>query len=82
MKPTYKLISAVQWAKTCMHDAVRTVPGSLARDYALEKLRGAIAEPRRAVDEILSQGRAVPRCAIIDLRACELAVPKLEAGTV
>lgn len=76
------LIDGIAWAKTCMIVAAATAPGSPARDRELAKLRGAVVEPRRIADEVLGKGQSLPRDLIVDLRACELAIPKLEAGAV
>ena len=77
-----RLIDEVAWAKTCMLIAAATPPSSTERDCEMAKLRQAVDEPRRAVDEILGRGQAVPRAVLIELRTCELAIPKLEAGAV
>ena len=77
-----RLIDAVAWAKTCMILTAATKPGSPERDSELGKLRSSIVEPRRIVDEAFAQGQSLPRELIIDLRACEMAVPKLEQGAV
>ena len=34
------------------------------------------------IDEVFNQGQSLPRELIIELRTCELAIPKLEAGAV
>lgn len=75
-----RLVDTVTRAKTCLLIAAATPPGGAERARELEALRQAIVEPRRVVDEILGRGQAVPRDVIVELRACELAVPKLEAG--
>jgi hypothetical protein len=77
-----RLIDDVAWAKTCMLICAATTPGSSERDHEMQKLRQAVIEPRRAVDEILGCGQAVPRDVLIELRTCELAIPQLEAGAV
>jgi hypothetical protein len=77
-----RLIDTVAWAKTCMLVTAATKPGSPERETELMTLRQAIIEPRKIVDEILEQGKALPREVLITLRTCELAVPKLEAGAV
>lgn len=77
-----RLIDAVAWAKTCMFITAATSPGSIERARELDKLREAIVEPRRAIDEILGNAQALPRDVLIALRTCELALPKLEAGAV
>ena len=77
-----RLIDAVAWAKTCLILTAATKPGSPERARELAKLREAIVEPRRGVDEAFAQGQSLPRELIIDLRACELSVPKLEQGAV
>ncbi len=77
-----RLIDDVAWAKTCLLVAAATAPKSPDRAREMERLRAAVVGPRSVVDEILSRGQAVPRAVIIELRTCELAVPKLEAGAV
>jgi hypothetical protein len=77
-----RLIDDVAWAKTCLLVAAATSPGSSAREDELEKLRRAVAGPRRVVDKLRAQGQVVPRAVIVELRVCELAIPKLEAGAV
>jgi hypothetical protein len=77
-----QLIDAVAWAKTCMLIAASTLPSSPERTAELDKLRHGVVEPRRVVDEILGLGQTVPRDLLVELRACELAIPKLEAGAV
>ena len=77
-----RLIDTVAWAKTCMIITAATKPGSPERVQELDKLREAVIEPRRIVDEAFTQGQSLPRELIIDLRACELSVPKLEQGAV
>jgi hypothetical protein len=77
-----RLIDHVAWAKTCMLLAAATKPGSPERTREMEQLRQAVVEPRRAVDEILGRGQAVPREVLITLRTCELAIPQLEAGAI
>lgn len=77
-----RLIDEVAWAKTCMLIAAATKPGSPERSTEMEKLRAAVVGPRKIVDEILRNAQAVPRDLIIELRTCELAIPKLEAGAV
>ena len=77
-----RLIDDVAWAKTCMIIAAATPPKSPERERELEKLRKAVVEPRRVVDEVFSQGQVLPRELIIDLRTCELAIPALEEGAV
>ena len=77
-----RLIDAVAWAKTCLLVTAATAPGSPARAHELEKLRQAVVEPRRVVDEILGNAQALPRAVLVELRTCELALPKLEAGAV
>lgn len=77
-----RLINEVAWAKTCMLIAAGTAPGSSDRARELEKLRQAVIEPRRGVDEVFNQVQSLPRELIIELRTCELAIPKLEAGAV
>ena len=77
-----RLIDGVAWAKTCMLVAAATPPKSPARDREMDKLREAVVEPRRVVDEVFSLGQSLPRELIIELRTCELAIPKLEEGAV
>lgn len=77
-----RLIDAVAWAKTCMLIAAAAAPGSPERTHEMTLLRQAVLEPRREVDEILGRGQAVPREVLVTLRACELAIPQLEAGAV
>lgn len=77
-----RLIDSIAWAKTCMLITAATAPGSPARAAELDKLRAAIVEPRRVVDEILAKTQAVPRNLLVELRTCELAISKLEAGAV
>jgi len=76
------LIDTVAWAKTCMIITAATAPKSPERERELEKLREAVVEPRRVVDEVFGQGQSLPRDLIIELRTCELAIPKLEAGAM
>jgi len=77
-----RLIDLVAWAKTCMLICAATRPESPERADELSKLREAVVEPRRAVDEVLGRGQSLPRDVIITLRTCELAIPKLEAGAI
>jgi len=77
-----RLIDEVAWAKTCMLITAATPPRSAERDTELAKLRTAVVEPRRLVDEVLSKAQVVPQNLLIELRSCELAIPKLEAGAV
>ena len=77
-----RLIDDVAWAKTCMIVTAGTAPGSPDRDRELSKLRAAVAPPRKAVDEVFAQGQSLPRDLIVELRTCELAISKLEAGAV
>lgn len=77
-----RLIDDVAWAKTCMIVAAATAPGSPAREDELEKLRQAVVGPRRTVDEVVGLGQVVTTAVLVDLRVCELAIPKLEAGAV
>lgn len=76
------LIDAVAWAKTCMLIAAATAPKSAERDREMAKLREAVVEPRRIIDEVFSKGQALPRELIIALRTCEMAIPQLEAGAI
>ena len=77
-----RLIDGVAWAKTCMIVTAATAPGSPARDRELEKLRTAIVDPRKIVDDVFGKGQSLPRELVIELRTCELALPKLEQGAV
>lgn len=76
------LIDQVAWAKTCLMICAATRPGSSERTDELNKLRAAVIEPRRSVDEILERSQDLPREILVELRTCELAIPKLEAGAV
>lgn len=77
-----RLIDNIAWAKTCMLIAAATAPGSSDRDREMEKLRKAVIEPRRVVDEVFGQGQSLPRELLIELCTCELAIPKLAQGAV
>jgi hypothetical protein len=77
-----RLIDGVAWAQTCLLLTATTPPGSPERLRELDKLREAIVEPRREIDEILGKAQALPQNVLIALRTCELALPKLEAGAV
>jgi len=77
-----RLIDEVAWAKTCMLIAAATKPSSPEREHEMEKLRAAIVEPRRVIDEAFGKGQSLPREVLIALRTCELAIPKLDAGAV
>jgi hypothetical protein len=77
-----RLIDSIAWAKTCMLLAAATAPKTPAREHELEKLRKAVIEPRRDVDAVFNQGKSLPRELLIELRTCELAIPKLETGAV
>jgi len=76
------LIDLVAWAKTCMIITAATLPNSPARSRTLGELREAVIEPRRIIDEILGRALELPRAILVELRVCELAIPKLEAGAV
>jgi hypothetical protein len=78
----YRLIDLVAWAKTCLLLTAATLPGSPERARTLAELQEAVVEPRRLVDEILHSGQALPQNLLVDLRASEMAIPKLEAGAV
>jgi hypothetical protein len=73
-----RLIDTVAWAKTCMLIAAATAPKSPDREREMEKLREAVVEPRRVVDDVFNRGQSLPRDLIVELRTCELAIPKLE----
>ena len=77
-----RLIEQVAWAKTCLLVAAATTPGSADRVRELDELRRAVVDPRRTIDSVFAQGQSLPRDVIIELRVCELAIPKLEAGAV
>lgn len=77
-----RLINDVAWAKTCLIVTAATKPGSAEREREMTKLREAIVEPRRVVDEVFQKGQSLPREVLVQLRTCELAIPKLEAGAV
>ena len=77
-----RLIDEVAWAKTCMLVTAATSPGSAERASEMQKLRTAVAGPRKILDEIFAQGQAAPRDLIVELRTCELAIPRLEQGAV
>ena len=77
-----RLIDEIAEAKTCMLLTAATQPGSVERTRELDRLRAAIVEPRKTVDEIFGLGQSLPREVIITLRTCDLAIPKLEAGAV
>jgi len=77
-----RLVDQVAWAKTCLLVAAATAPGSAERERELAKLRAAVVDPRRVVDEILGKAQALPRAVLVELRTCELAIPKLEAGAI
>ena len=76
------LIDDVAWAKTCMLIIAATSPKSHEREREMDKLRKAVIEPRRVVDEVFNRGQSLPRELIVELRTCELAIPKLEAGAI
>lgn len=76
------LINLVAWAKTCMLLAAATPPSSPERTRGLEELRRAVNEPRHLTDEILHSSQTLPQALLVDLRTCELAIPRLEAGAV
>jgi hypothetical protein len=76
------LVDMIAWGKTCLLITAATVPGSLERAAELAKLREAIIEPRRRVDETLAAGGGVPPALLVELRVCEKAVPALEKGAV
>jgi len=77
-----RLIDEVAWAKTCLLLAAGTAPGSLQRQQELEKLREAVVNPRSVVNDVLGKGQVLPQAVLIELRTCELAIPRLEAGAV
>jgi hypothetical protein len=77
-----RLIDAVAWAKTCMLITAATAPKSPERAEELAKLRQAVEDSRRDVDAILSKGQVLPDAVLVELRVCELAIPKLEAGAI
>lgn len=77
-----RLIDTVAWAKTCMLICAATKPGSPERADELAKLREAVIEPRRVINEVLGSGQVLSDAVRIALCTCELAIPKLEAGAV
>ena len=77
-----RLIDDVAWAKTCMLITAATSPKSPEREREMEKLRKAVIEPRRIVDEIFGKEQSLPHAILVELRTCELAIPKLEAGAI
>lgn len=77
-----RLVDQVAWAVTCMMIAGATSPGTSEREVELSKLRIAVLAPRAAVDAILGQNKVLPSDLLVNLRTCELAIPKLEAGAV
>lgn len=77
-----RLVDEVAWAKTCMLITAATAPKSPEREQELSKLRQAVIAPRRTIDQILEKAQAVPRNLLVELRTCELAIPKLAAGAV
>jgi hypothetical protein len=77
-----RLIDEVAWAKTCMIIAAATPPSSVERAREMDKLRAAVIQARKIVDEVLGKAQALPRDVLIALRSCELAIPKLEAGAI
>ena len=77
-----RLIDTIAWAKTCMLIAAATAPKTPEREREMEKLRAAVIEPRRVIDDVFSQRQSLPDNLIVELRTCELAIPKLEAGAV
>jgi hypothetical protein len=77
-----RLIDVVAWAKTCMFITAATAPKSPERAQELDKLRQAVESSRRAVDEVLGKGHVLPDAVLVELRVCELAIPKLEAGAI
>lgn len=78
----HRLIDLVAWAKTCMLITAATAPDSPERLCKLQELRSALVEPRRLINEILGNTQEVPQVILVDLRVCELALPKLEAGAI
>ena len=77
-----RLIDEVAWAKTCMLSTAATAPGSSEREREMAKLRSAVGGPRETVDQILGRNQGVPDAVLVELRICELAIPKLEKGAV
>lgn len=76
------LIDLVAWAKTCLLITAATLPGSPERSYELQELRKAVVEPRYLTDKILGSSQKLPQALLVDLRTCELAIPKLETGAI
>lgn len=77
-----RLIEEVAWAKTCSLICAATRPGSPERADELKKLRDAVVDLRRAVDEVFDKDQVLPQAVLVELSVCELAILKLEAGAV
>lgn len=77
-----RLIDLVAWAKTCLLIAITTSPGSPERKREVAGLKEAVVEPRRITNEILGRKQALPQAVLVELRGCELAISRLEAGAV
>jgi len=77
-----RLIDLVAWAKTCLLITAATSPGSPERICELQELQKAIVEPRHLTDKILSSSQKLPQALLVNLRACELAIPQLATGAV
>lgn len=77
-----RLIDLVAWAKTCLLITVGTAPSSPERESEMARLKEAVIEPRNITDEILGSGQALPQAVLVELRVCELAISRLEAGAV
>jgi hypothetical protein len=78
-----RLIDEAAWAKTCMLVTAATVPNSPERGREMAKLREATTKLRAAVDDILvGKKQVLPEVILVELRICEIAIPKLEAGAV
>ena len=56
-------------------------PRSLTNQI-LDGLRKAVANPQHITHEILDSLQGMPQAIIVELRVCEMAISKLEAGAV
>lgn len=74
-----KLVDVVAWAKTCLLITAATKPGTPDREREMAQLREATAQARAAVN---AAPAPVPQSLRVEVRVCELAIPKLEAGAI
>jgi hypothetical protein len=77
-----RLIDLVAWAKTCLLITAATSPGSPEREREMPKLREALIGPRHLTAGILAKRQEIPDALLVELRVCELAISRLEAGAV